>query len=185
MIAIGQPIHTFEVLLGEDDYFEYTLCHQYSVPEVRRQAVVQKTLSALFYAALSAYGAFVVTDWLLAVMPLVMVLLVLTGYRASTVKAIRKNIARMKATGKLPFESPMILSFTDRELVCEAKENTDITQFSAIERIVAGPNALYLYKNAISAYILPKRAIRGLSWEDFLPWILEKTNAKLLPGRIR
>ena len=185
MIATGQPIYTFEYALDEDAYAEYSLYSSYSKPEIRRQATAQKYLSVLFYVAIGVYGNFVVRDWLLTVTFLLLAVYVMITYRMSIRKNIRRSIQRMKNTGKLPFESNEAMHFTDRELVCVAEENTSITKYTAIERIVVGKNALYLYKNAISAYILPKKAIRGVTPEAFLQWILEKTNASLVAGRTR
>lgn len=176
------PIYVFNYRLTEEEYFDFNLYHTFSIPEIRKRNAMLKYLNSAIFFIFGVLGAFLIKDWIFTVVYASLAIAVVASYRYSIVRAIRRSISRMKTTGKPPYETDTLMQFYENELVDKSAESTTIFKYSGIERVIVGKNAMYLYKNALSAYILPNRVFEDVKPEVFLQWILSKTKAILITG---
>lgn len=177
-------MYAFHYQLTEDDYFEYSLCHQYSIPKYRKKLMTQKFLYPALYAAIAiilgsrlenplfTYVAFgiVAVGWIVF-------------YKSLIERNIHKSIKIMKESGKMPYADFFNAVFEDEKMITSTNDTEVTTNYSGIEKIMIGENALYLYKNAISAFILPYRIFASEEEKDtFIQFIKQKTNAAVISG---
>jgi hypothetical protein len=177
-----KPVYEFNCQITEEDYFEYSLCHALSIPEIRRRNTTYSYLYSALFFIVGVVGAYFIEEWSFFIVCTIIAFYLATFIRYRIAKAIRRSIRIIEKTGKLPFETNAIMQFYENELVNKSADNTLVTSYSAIERIIVGKNAMYLYKNAMTAYILPNKAFVNVQPEEFLRWIRTKTNAKLITG---
>jgi hypothetical protein len=107
-------------------------------------------------------------------------------YRKLIERNIRKTMKVMEQSGKMPYGKASTLVYGEDKFTGTTEDMERSLNYSVIEKIVLGKNALYLYESAITAHILPYRAFASdEEKEAFLQFIKGKTNAELIQGRVR
>ncbi|MCL2377932.1 MAG: YcxB family protein [Defluviitaleaceae bacterium] len=88
---------------------------------------------------------------------------------------IKWQIREIKKQGKLPFDTNVHLQF-DEEIYIESSETAEIKRnYTSIEKIVQGHEAIYLYVGAIQATLIPFSAFDNEGHKnDFLAFINSK-----------
>ena len=93
------------------------------------------------------------------------------------------NLKSVQKLGKLPYESDISIQFFESHLAMQTQSGTETLNYTAIEKVLANADALYLYKNAMAAYIVPGKVFINIEEKDaFLQWIIAKTSARLIQG---
>ncbi len=180
-------MYTFQYQLNDGDYFEYNLYHNYTLPKFRKRLVMQRFLIPVLYMVLAFFLGMQADDPVImyAVFGIASVIWILI-YRKLIEWNIRKSIKMMKQSGKTPYDKAITLVFGEDKITETTKDTENSVGYAALEKMVQGENALYLYVNAIGAQILPYRAFASdEEKEAFLQFIKGKTNAELIPGRVR
>jgi len=177
-------VFTFQFQITDDDYFEYNLYHRYSIPAYREQAIMPKYIILIFLLAFGIAWGLLWKDATYYILFGIASILWLACYKQSfVVNPIRKNKKLMKRVGKVPFDQDITMTFTEEKIESESHDAHMSASYSSIEKIVTGENALYLYKSAIEAYIVPNRVFSGEAEKAvFLQFIQGKTNAEILSG---
>jgi len=70
-------------------------------------------------------------------------------------KQIKKNIGRIKKSGKLPYQSDITIFFEDDFFIETTEIGEGRVKYSAIERVIKAEKAIYIYTNAVQAMLLP------------------------------
>ena len=154
---------TFYFQLTENDYIEYNLYHRYSIPAYREQVIMSKYIILIFLFSFGIAWGLLWKDATYYILFGIASILWLALYRQSfVVNPIQKNIKLMKRVGKVPFDHDITMTFTEEKIESESHDAHMRASYSSIEKIVTGKNALYLYKSAIEAYIVPFRAFSGV-----------------------
>lgn len=177
-------VYTFQFQLTDDDYFEFSLCHNYSLPKYRKKLMTQRYLFPSLYmicVILIGLRNYYYSGYYIPLIAISVGWIVF--HRKLIERNIRKSIKTIKESGKAPYADDFKALFEEEKLLTSTKDTVVSTAYLAIEKIVIGKNALYLYKNAISAFILPYRIfVSEEEKEVFLQFIKQKTNAAVLAG---
>lgn len=175
---------TFYFQITENDYFESALYQRYTIPAYREQIMMSKYIILVCLLAFGAAWGWLGKDATYYIVFGIAGVLWLACYRQSFVEnPIRKNIALMRRAGRDPLYHNITMTFEEERIISTAGEAYLSVPYSSIEKIITGENALYLYKSAIEAYIIPCRAFSGdTEKEAFLQFIKGKTNVDVIPG---
>ncbi len=179
-------MYTFRYQVTEDDYFQYNLYHCYSISTYRNRLMLQKYLTALLLVICGIMYSSSSFDYPVigyAVFGVFVILWLVFFRQIVIIRQIRKSIEVMRKTGKVPFDKEVTMIFDEEKIRSEADDAQMSAPYSSIEKIVTGENALFLYKWAIEAYVLPYRAFSGEEEKEaFLRFLAQKTNAAVIPG---
>ena len=177
-------MYTFQFQLTEEEYFEYSLCHSYSMPKFRKRHMTQRFLYPLLFVVCAFFLWVAYANPLTAYIPFGIVTVCwIVFYRKLNEWGIRRSIKTIKESGKAPYDDDFKAVFEEEKLLTSTKDTEVTTAYSALEKIVIGKNALYLYKNAIAAYIMPYRVFASEEEkESFLQFLRQKTNAPVIAG---
>lgn len=170
--------------MTEEEYFEYNLCHRYSMPEYRKKLMMHRFLFPILYMVCVILVGLYFINYIGYYLPFISISVVqIVFHRKLVERDIRKSIKMMKASGKAPFADDYKAVFEEDKVTTSTKDTEISNSYSAFEKIVIGRNALYLYRNAISATILPYRIFASEEEkESFLQFIQQKTNAPVIAG---
>lgn len=177
-------MYTFHYQLTDEDYIEYNLYHHFTIPAFRSRLMMQRFLiPALLMAILlcigTAYDYPIINYVIYAAFPVGWIVF----FKKLMARNMRKGIKTIEASGKLPYAKESTAVFDDEKIKFVTSDTEMSISYSAIEKIVIGKNALYLYKNAITAHIMPYRTFASEEEkESFLQFIKQKTNAAVITG---
>lgn len=180
-------MYTFQYLVTADEYLEFGLHHNYSIPAHRKRVTMQRYLIPVLYMLLafvlgssSEYPIIYYITFGIA-----SVLWILLS-RKIIITSIRKNMKAMERSGKPPFGQDNTVVFGEEKVTTTTKDTETSASYSGIEKILLGKSAMYLYINAASAFIVPHRLFASeAEKEAFLQFIRQKTNAEVIQGRDR
>ncbi|MCL2563022.1 MAG: YcxB family protein [Oscillospiraceae bacterium] len=89
--------------------------------------------------------------------------------------SIKKQIQSIAEDGKLPFGKDNIVSFHEDFVFEIADGNESKTIYENLEKVAVGENAIYIYMNAIQAFILPFSIFETeVQRNEFLTFIKQK-----------
>ncbi len=178
-------MYTFHYQLTLDDHFDHRLCLNYTLPAFRKKIMMQKYLNPLLFIVWAIllgfiFGHFPNVYIFSGAISIGWILI----FRKRVVRNIHKSLKITSESGKSPFNSSDVVTVFDEEKIRTDTVDSEASfNYSAIEKIVTGPNALYLYINATTAFILPYRIFASEEEKDsFLQFIKEKTNAPVIAG---
>ena len=175
---------TFHYQLTEEEYFEYFLHHNYSIPKFRKRLMKEKYLAAALLVVCAFIAAPTVDR------PLIFYIVLGVGfigwmavYRKLIEWNMRKTVKTIKESGKAPYANDFHASFEEERLLTWTDDTQVSTNYSAFEKIVTGENALYLYVNANSAFILPHRIFASdEEREALMQFLKQKANVEVIAG---
>jgi hypothetical protein len=76
-------------------------------------------------------------------------------------KTIKNNLKRLKKDGKLPFSKETVITFDEERLHEKSIDAESSINYSSIEKIGEGDQAIYIYFSALQAFILPYRSFES------------------------
>ena len=90
---------------------------------------------------------------------------------------LKKNINRIKKSGKLPMQNNIQLLFDENDFTEITEVNESKYLYSCIESIDMGEKAMYLYNGAIQAFIIPNSVFKdAFEKESFKQFVKNKTD---------
>ena len=177
-------MYTFHYQVTEDDHFEYRLCHNYTAPAYRKKIMMNKYLSPALFMVWAIILGFIFGHSLsVYIFSCAISIVWIVSFRKRVERNIRKSLKLASESGKSPFIADVKMSFDDEKFAMTSKDVEASINYSAIEKIVTGPNALYLYVSASTGYLLPYRMFASEEEKvAFLQFIKQKTNAPVIAG---
>lgn len=169
----------FNYTLSDNDYFEYNVFHAFNSPFGKKNALIARFLFPVLFIMIGLILGFLMTDdiatWCFPILFGLVAVYWLIFFKRFMTKQIKKNMNRVKKTGKLPYHKEITISFED-DLIIQTTQNGEAkTKYSAIERIAISKNAIYIYINAVQAILIPFTVFPdNKSLEEFLIFFKEK-----------
>lgn len=77
------------------------------------------------------------------------------------IKSVKKNIRKLEKDGKLPFSKESTITFNDDNIHEKTVQTETRVQYSAIDKIILGDQAIYVYFSSIQAFIFPYRSFES------------------------
>ncbi len=179
-------MYEFQIHLTEQDYDEFNDHYLMHSPLNRRTVHIIRLLVPLAFACVLVFYALQGEDLtgLIVRGVLFAIVSVVLGYAVWPIQrsVMRHGIRTMKKRGTLPFDEEAVVRF-DADAVTQTTSNAESKmKYERIERVETGKTAVYLFINAVQAYIIPFTAFSpDAQREDFLAFIREKApNAKII-----
>lgn len=149
-----------DVCLTEEDYLEFNLFHALHSESGKKQIRRSGILFAVFMVLLMALSVMIMglTTFSVTLIALLgaYTVLYLLFFKKLVARNIRKQLDRLKAQGKLPFDAQCRLEFYSDRLVEQTATKRIEQSYRDLERIcVVGNRFLYLYHSSVQAYIIP------------------------------
>ena len=165
--------------LTDEDYFQYNRFHALETPQGK--AAIKRS-HTIFIVALVVMSAMILLllgwslPYCLAIG--VWVIIYFATYKNTLDKNLRKQINRLKETGKLPFDPLSILEFHEDRLVEITDDTHTERRYASIERVcVYKDSYIFLYQSSMGAYVLPLPQVRAqVNQEDFIRFLSQKCN---------
>jgi len=173
----------FDITKTDDDYFEFNKFVSFKTPYGRKQLLSARIMVAVMFAVM-ALAVLLINGLSLAFYisaPLLAVALVVYEimFPRFMEKSIKKQINKVKESGKLPYSPHSVMEFYDDKFVeITEKERSEIL-YSSIERVSVNENkALYLHSDVLRAYIIPLSVFESeAQFNGFLDFISAKVTA--------
>ena len=166
--------------LSEDDYLAFNYFHSFE--SVQGKKLIRKT-RFFFILAMVILAALVVLllGWttfstIYAALLLLFTLLYMMFFKKILTRNIKKQIKRIKETGKLPFDPVSTLDFYEDKLVETTASKRTEQKYDVFERVcVVAERYIFLYHSIIGAYILPVVQIKAqINQEDLIDFLSKK-----------
>ena len=173
-------LYRLNITLTEEDYFAFNCFHSYESPKGKKQFQRLRLMFVLLMAFLAALFVYR-HGWPRCIPNLISEAVVATiGYfLIFSNKALRRNmrrqIKRLTENGKMPYDSANTFEFYEDKLVEFTNASRTEKTYPAFERIcVLSDRYVYLYTNAIGAYILPIEQVKAQTdFQSFLAYLKE------------
>lgn len=172
----------FNITLTEEDYLAFNNFHSFESKQGKK--LIRKTRIS-FIAVMVFLMALVIL--LLGWRPFTITYVTLLGLltivymltlKKRLIRSIKKQIKRLKETGKLPFDPSSTLEFYDDKMVEISPSARTELRYDIIERIcVVADRYILLYRSSVTCNILPIAQINAQADMDaFLNFISQKCN---------
>ena len=172
--------YQFNINLTENDYMAYNHVHALETAYGRKQVLKSRIVMICLMAFLAAVYVFVLgwdgfTASCVTAMALFTVIYMIF-FKKILKRNITKQIKKLKATGKLPFESTSTLEFYDDKLVEISAKARSEQSYDTLERIcVMKDQYIFLYQSSITAILLPVPQLRAKAdLNEFLNFLSAK-----------
>jgi hypothetical protein len=114
-------------------------------------------------------------SYLSYVFPFIIILAFLLFYKQITNRALKRNIKKLRKTGRLHYESEITYEFLEDSFIETTHESESVNKYSMIEIVSTGSSAFDLYVSVQVAHIVPFRVFANDSdREAFLGFIQSK-----------
>ena len=155
----------FQIDLTDKDYLCFNRHHLYHSKPGRsfrtKMKVIVPVIFALFlllFWILELPASFI---WTEAVLLAILTVLWFCFFRKFMQMLLKKQVKNMKKAGRLPYQRQTTLVFDEEEIVETSDQSEFRNQYDAIEKVCNGSCGLYLYLNAVQAFLIPDRAFAG------------------------
>ena len=94
-------------------------------------------------------------------------------------KNIRRQVSMMKQDGKLPYmEEGTEIEFLESMIVQRSEHGESHVNYSDVERVYIEQEYLYIYSNAVQAFVIPYRCL-GEEKKQVIDYIMKNMNSKI------
>ena len=173
----------FDIHLTEEDYIAFNIFHRFHSPRSRKYLLFFRLLwfvvSILFLLVLLITGAKPSQIWPEAVILLGLSAFFYFRYPGSVKQGIRRQIEKIKAEGKLPYNAEETIEFTDDQIVGVTDHSENRWQYSDIVKICADEEHIFLYTGAVQTIVLPLRCL-GEEKDALLSLLRDKTGKDIM-----
>lgn len=181
-------MYTLQYQLTDEDYIQYNITHQFSTPMLRRRVQTYRFIFGALYAVLALIWFLLLRRSVFSVIFGILLTgaacYYLFGMTWRIKRSIRRSIDKMKNMGKLPYDVNNTVTFTEDGIHSVSDDKEETVKYSAVERILLGDDAFYIYQAAISAIIVPYRAFETeQARQEFLTFLEAKTQITAEKGR--
>ena len=178
-------LYRFETKTTDKDYYEFNKYHTTDSPDVKKSGLIGKLYLPIIFLIMFIYYIIRGDDWYSLSFSLIIFSIISVVWFFSlkplSLLFLKLHIKFMKKNGKLPYSNFAILEFYDDYFV-EITENTKTEiKYDAIFKVrVNEQKAIYIYQNAVLAYIIPFDVFySSVARDEFLDFIHQKMNKKL------
>ena len=166
----------FNYTLEEKDYLQFAKYHYKNAPSQKRTAFVVRLLAAFLLLASIASavlsGGFNSTAHILGI---ILSGVILLGWDLIMRSAVKSQIKSMKRDGKAPYGEASQVYFSEDDVHSVSESTETRAKYANLGRICDDGNAVYIYINAIQAFVLPYRAFESEAQKaEFLTFISGK-----------
>ena len=149
--------------IWREDLVRFMLFHHRSSPATRRQrnmAMLAICLCCGLLLAIIGYFASQSPElWLVAAAVLVALVIGLIRYPKIHEQKLRNLVERMYSEGRnLLLYGPRRVGLTPHYLNNASPHSQSVTRWLAVEKVVVGEEALYIYISSVSSIVVPRRA---------------------------
>lgn len=183
-------MYTLQYELTDEDYLKFNITHRFSTPALRQRTQIYRFGFAAMYAALAVIWLFFFPSRTLNVIFGIafagIACFYLFGMTWRIKRSMRRSMDRLKSMGKLPYDTTITITFDEDGIHSVSENKEETTKYSAIERILLGEDAMYIYDSAATANLVPYRAFQTeQERQEFLDFLEAKTNVKAVPGQTK
>ena len=175
-------LYKFECRITDRDYYEFNKYHTTDSPDAKKSGLIGKLYVPVIFFIMFIYYIIRGDDWYTLSFVLILFAIVsiiwIFSLKPLSLFFLKLNIKFMKKNGKLPYSDYAALEFFDDYFI-ETTENTKTeVKYDAVFKIrVNEPTAIYIYQNAVLAYIVPFDVFDSITERDeFIEFIKLKTN---------
>ena len=154
--------YQFKFKLSDADYFEFNKFYIENAAAHKGSLLNNRWLlgSACLALSLSAFYVFSVTGTLFTLIIAILALVVSAVYLVGLSRffasiMIKSTMKKMKKDGKLPYGKDNIIQFDEDSIIEIADEAETKRKYAAVEKVVCGNQAIYIFTDAAQAYIIP------------------------------
>lgn len=176
-------MYSYSFDLSDHDYFALNVFYTFNVPQNRKRNLRGKYGVALGYALIPVAvslltGTSLWGNWMSWVIFSIAILWCV-AYRKIAEFGIRRNMKRLSKIGKMPYSQRVAMTFEEAFFLCAGDNDESKASYTSLDGVWEGPEAIYLFRNAASVYILPNRIFQApQEREAFLRFIREKVGTE-------
>ena len=173
-------VFEFDYAITEKDYWNFNRYHTLHSPAGKKTLLVLSFIMPVILAiqlvvdVLKGYAEYLIGVaviysvfsgiWVLLLRPMMLI-------------GVYLNTVLLKKSGKLPYDSKVILKFDDEFLYEKAALMEIKMSYAKLERIAVGESGVYLYHAVLAAFLIPNHVFTNTVQKyDFLQFIHQKTN---------
>ena len=175
-------LYKFEIEMTDNDYYECNKYHLTDSPDVKKSMILGKLIIPAIFLMDIIYNIIQCFDWFsltfyLVFYGVISVIWFLT-YKPFTLLFFKMQMKFMKKCGKMPYDKHSEMEFYDNYFVEKTENTKEEIQYNAIFKVrVNEPKAIYIYKNVVTAYIVPFSSFNSDDERNkFINFISEKTS---------
>lgn len=157
-------MYKFSYTLSEEEYYEFNIYSYLNKPAGKRSFLIFRFLVPLILVASVVFtmvvigeiyfGAF---DYIFLAIAVLWIIFAKKFY----IRSIRGSVKKLISKGKAPYGIPTEMVFEEDFFKETTPENENKSKYSSVESVAVGPEAVYIYLNAILAYIIPNRVFQN------------------------
>lgn len=156
---------TFKIRLTDEDYINYNLLYsiysEQGKKNLFRGRMIAPVVSLMALAIMAICGENWATLLAEAAFLLVVCLVWWFIYPNILKKMVRKNIMRMKMSGRLPYSEEETLEFLEEEIVGTTEREVKRFRYEDIEKIDVFGDYILIWIDTVRAWILPEASLEG------------------------
>lgn len=179
----------YQIHISEEDYVRFNIFHASQSNQIKNMRMTEM-LFAILLPAITAFDAlFLLIEvklpslqvnkddvlFLFAMVFFSLFYILWYLYHPKIIeRKIRRNIRKLKTSGKLPYHADSRVEFQDEKIVETSEHGIFYIHYKDIEKIFLQNECFYIYSNIIQAVIIPFHCL-GEDKERVLSYLLEKT----------
>lgn len=154
-------MYQFEFEISEEEYFDFNLFNLYHIPQNRDRLTINRLVFPLLLMVIALSIGYITKNYAYYCIAIGIYIVIweLTFDRRIR-HSVKRNITKMKTVGKMPYANRRMAKFEEEHFISADNDATVQSSYEAIEKLCRGKSAFYLYKDALSAYILPYRIFK-------------------------
>jgi len=94
---------------------------------------------------------------------------------------LKVQIEMVKKEGKLPYDRDITMEFYKDYFVEITNETENKTNYTKIEKIIIGDNAIYIFVSAMQSYIIPFSVFKSEKQRSKFEFFIKNKTKKLCP----
>lgn len=165
----------FELHINVEDYISFNIYHATHNNQLKKYYILSRLLIRIFSACAIIIFLLAKASISLLVTEIVVLAAISVYYCVHYPKMFEKRLRRHIEKQDLSqlFHADETIEFTDTEVISTTTGETTRTAYTNLGELYVTDDYLYLYKNVISAFILPKRCLNGQT-EELLQFLHAK-----------
>lgn len=168
----------FTYTLDDNDYFEFNKHHIYYSAMNKKRAKFAPFYWVVIFMLFGFILAQALNDPFSYYVYGALSILWVIFYKQINNAALKRRIKSMKKAGKLPYSHQVTMSFMEDCIIEKEEASEAKSEYSLIENVMMGETAVYVYKSAISAYIVPNRVFQNAEEKKSF---IEFVQSKIIP----
>lgn len=170
--------YDFSFILSEEDYFQFNKHHMLHGEQNRKQLMLTRFLFPFIYMVFGAVFGYTLSNPAIAFIVFgIISALWIIFFNSIMVQLLKRNIKRLKKSGKLIYDKEIHMLFGDETFSEQTQDSKSDYFYTIIERIEIGDTAVYMYTGAAAAHIVPYRVFPDEDTKNgFIEFIMSRLN---------